>query len=154
MLLDWLVFWDGGFQSVCPPMEKDKRLAQASWWGDWLRGKLGLVLYMFSKSSIQFSVDGWSCVLSLLLTWDQTMVEVIKIMVTSLKRSQACTTTVRAPNPAAGHHWPMPSPDSWTPRGKSPVGSLFLSLGSQCTRFCCVLQESISLSQVPAIEFW
>ena len=112
MLLDWLVFWDGGFQSVCPPMEKDKRLAQASWWGDWLRGKLGLVLYMFSKSSVQFSVDGWSCVLSLLLTWDQTMVEVIKIMVTSLKRSQACTTTVRAPNPAAGHHWPMPSPET------------------------------------------
>ena len=38
--------------------------------------------------------------------------------------------------------------DSWTPRGKCPVGSLFLSLGSQCTRFCCVLQESISLSYV------
>ena len=36
---------------------------------DWLRGKLGLVLMdgaMLSKSLIEFSVDGWSCVPSLL----------------------------------------------------------------------------------------
>ena len=31
---------------------------------------------MLSKSLIQFSVYGWSCVPSLLLTWGQTMVEV------------------------------------------------------------------------------
>ena len=64
---------------------------------DWVRGILGLVLMswaMFSISLIQFSVDGWSCVPSLLFTWGQTMVEVMKIMVTSLKRSQACTSTV------------------------------------------------------------
>ena len=36
------------------------------------------------------------------------------------------------------------SRDSWTPTGKSPVGTLFLSLGSWCTSFCCALQESIS----------
>ena len=29
---------------------------------------------MLSKSLIQFSVDGWSCVPSLLFTWAQTMV--------------------------------------------------------------------------------
>ena len=29
---DWLVFCDCGFQSVCPLMEKDKRLMEASWW--------------------------------------------------------------------------------------------------------------------------
>ena len=40
---DWLVFCDCGFQSVCPLMEKDKRIMQASWWGR-LRRKLGLVL--------------------------------------------------------------------------------------------------------------
>ena len=28
---------------------------------------------MLSKSLIQFSVDGWSCVHSLLFTWGQTM---------------------------------------------------------------------------------
>ena len=63
---------------------------------------------MLSKSLIQFSVDGWSCVPSLLFTWGQTMVEVMKIMVTSLKRSQACTATAHDPNPTTCHHWPMP----------------------------------------------
>ena len=58
---------------------------------------------MLSKSLIQFSVDGWNCVPSLLFTWGQTMVEVMKIMVTSLKRSHACTATLSAPNPASGH---------------------------------------------------
>ena len=45
---------------------------------DSLRGKLGFVLMggaMLSKLLIQFSVDGWSCVPSLLFTWDQTMVD-------------------------------------------------------------------------------
>ena len=63
-------------------------------------GILGLVLIgraMLSKSLIQFSVVGCSCVPSLLFTWGQTMVEVMKIMVTSLKRSHACTATARAP---------------------------------------------------------
>ena len=36
-----------------------------------------------------------------------TMVEVMKIMVTSFKRSRACTATLSAPNPAAGHRRPM-----------------------------------------------
>ena len=56
-----------------------------------MRGKLGLVLMglaMLSKSLIQFSVDGWSSVPSLLFT---PMVVLMKIMVTSFKRSHACT---------------------------------------------------------------
>ena len=72
-----------------------------------MRGKLGLVLMgraKLSKSSIQFSVDGWSRVPSLLFTWDQTMVEVMKIMVTSFKRSHAYTVTLSTSNPAEGHH--------------------------------------------------
>ena len=40
-----------------------------------------------SKSLIQFSADGWSCVPSLLFTSGQTMVEVMKKMATSFKRS-------------------------------------------------------------------
>ena len=35
---------------------------------------------MLSKSLVQFSVDGRGCVLSLVFTWGQTMVEVMKIM--------------------------------------------------------------------------
>ena len=45
-------------------------------------GGLGLVLMdraMLGKSLIQFSVDGWGCVPSLLFTWGKTMVEVMKI---------------------------------------------------------------------------
>ena len=110
---------------------------------------------MLSKSLIQFSVDGWSCIPSLLFTWGQTMVEVMKIMVSSLKRSHACTATVHVPNPVAGNHQPMPLPE--TPKfpqaslGQSPVGSLFLSPGSWCTRFCCALRESVS----PVLcKFW
>ena len=55
---------------------------------NWLRGKLGLVLMggaMLSKFLIQFSIDGWGCVPSLLFTLGQTMVEVMKIMATSFK---------------------------------------------------------------------
>ena len=50
--------------------------------------------------------------------------------------------------------WSRPPPtqvfigNSWTLTGKSPVGSLFLSPGSWCARFCCALQVSISQSYV------
>ena len=132
---------------------------------------------LLSKSLIKFSVDGWSCVTSLLFIWAQAMVGVMKIMVTSCKRSHACTAAVQAPNLAAGHHQPMPllgtpghpqaspgqspvgslflSPGCWCTRfccalqgGQSPVGSLFLSPGCWCTRFCCALQETVSQSCV------
>ena len=69
-------------------------------------GKVGVVLMggaMLSKSLIQFSVDGWSYVPSLLFTWGQTRVEVMKIMATSFKRSHAQTATLIAPNLAVGH---------------------------------------------------
>ena len=70
-----------------------------------MRGKQGLVLMggaMLSKFLVEFSVAGWGCVPSLLFTWGQTMVEVMKIMVTSFKRSLAETATLSAPNHTAG----------------------------------------------------
>jgi len=108
---------------------------------DWLRGKLGLVLMgraMFSKSLIQFSVNGYGYVHCLLFTWGQTMVGLMKIMVTSFKRSHACTATLSVPSPATGHHWPTPPPE--TPGhfqanlAQSLVGSLLLFPGSWCTQ--------------------
>ena len=63
----WLVFCDCGFQSVCPLMEKDKRLMEASWWERLTVGKTGSCSdgqAMLSKSLIQFSVDGWGCCLA------------------------------------------------------------------------------------------
>ena len=50
------------------------------------------------------------------------MVEVMKIIVTSLKRSHACTATVHALNPAVGHHQPMQE----TPRHTQQVWVSFL----------------------------
>ena len=67
---------------------------------------------MISKTLIQFSFDGWGCLHLLLFTWGQTMVEVLKKMATSFKRSQASTTTFSAPNTAIGTtnpclHWKL-----------------------------------------------
>ena len=84
------------------------------------------------------------------------MVEVMKIMVTSFKRSHACTATLSAPNPAAGHHRPTPLLEtpghSQASLGQSLVGSLLLSPGSWCTQgSVCALQESVS----PVLcKFW
>ena len=64
----------------------------------------------------------------------------MKIIVTSFTRSPACTATLSAPDPAAGHCQPTPLPEtpghSRASLGQSPVGSLLLSPGSWCTRFC------------------
>ena len=117
---------------------------------------MGLVLMggaMLSKSLIQFSVDGWGCVPSLLFTWGQTMVEVMKIVATSFKRSHESTATLSAPNPAAGHRQPTPLPKtpghSQASLGQSLVGSLLLSPGSWCTQgSVCALQVSVSQSSV------
>ena len=83
----------------------------------------------------------------------QTMVEVMKIMVTSFKRSHAGTVAFSACSPAAGHHQPMPPPEtpghSRASLGQSLVGSLLLSSESWCTQdSVCALQELISQSCV------
>ena len=121
---------------------------------DW-GGKLGLVLMgraMLSKSLVQFSVDGWGCVPFLLFTWGQTMVKVMKVMVTSLKRSQARTTTVSAPKPCRR---PPPAHtsagDSWTLTGTSGAVSCGVAAPSPwswCTQGSVVPSESVSQSCV------
>ena len=77
------------------------------------------------------------------LTWGQTMVKVMKIMVTSFKMSHAA---LNVPGSAAGHHWLTPLPQtpghSWACLGQFLVGSLLLSSGSWCTQgFACALQS-------------
>ena len=117
----WLVFCGYGFHSVCPLMDNDKRLMEASWWDRLTEGKLGLVLMggaIVSKSLIQFSVDGWGCVHSLLF---------------GLR-----------PNCR-----PMPPPEtpgySQAKLTQSILGTLLLSPGSWCTDgFVCALQEFVS----------
>ena len=66
------------------------------------------------------------------------MVEVIKIMVKSSKRSCACNVILGALNPAAGHHRPIPLLETpgnlQTSLVQSLEGSLLLSPGSWCTQ--------------------
>ena len=54
--------------------------------------------------------------------------------------SVACTASLRAPNPAADHHWPTPQVEtpghSQASLGQPLLGSLLLSPGSWCTRIC------------------
>ena len=83
------------------------------------------------------------------LTQGQTVVEVMKIMANSFKRSHAPTAALSAPKPAAGHCRLMPLPEtpghSWTSLGQSLVGSLLLSPGSWCAQgSVCALQGSVS----------
>ena len=80
------------------------------------------------------------------------MVEVMKIMETSFKRSHACTATLSAPNPKAGHHrstpplktlgHPQASP------GQSPVGSLLPSPWPRGTQGSVVPSKSLFPSPV------
>ena len=76
------------------------------------------------------------------------MVEVMKIMVTSFKRSHAGTAAYSAPNPAAGHcrHTPkLETPGhSQASLGQSLVGSLFLSPGAEL--YCAYLTYMQSTS--------
>ena len=53
----------------------------------------------------------------------------MKIMVTTFKRPRIGTAAPSALDPAAGHHWPMPLPGSWTLTDKS--GSV--SCGGHCS---------------------
>ena len=84
------------------------------------------------------------------------MVEVMKIMVTSFKRSHASSAALSVPDPAASPCWPMPPLEtpvhSRANLGQSLVGSLLLSPGSWCAQgFVCALQESVS----PVLcKFW
>ena len=82
------------------------------------------------------------------LTWGQIMVEVMKIMLTSFKRSHACSATLSAPNPAAGHHQPPVLPEtpihSLASLGQSLMESLLLFPGSWWAQgSVCTIPESV-----------
>ena len=86
------------------------------------------------------------------------MVEEMKIMATSFKRSQACTATLNAPNPAAGHCQPMPllkTPGhSQASLGQCLVGSQLLSPESCCTQglICTMFKLDVEKAEEPEIK--
>ena len=77
------------------------------------------------------------------------------MMAASFKRSHAGTAILSAPSPAAGHHRPMPLPE--TPGhfraslGQSPVWSLLLSPGSWGTQGSVCASKSLFPSPVYAL---
>ena len=116
-----------------------------------MRRKLGLVLMgstMLRKISIQFSVDGWDCVPSLLFylrpnygggNEDNG----------DLLQNVPCCHYCSAPSPAAGHFLPTPLLEtpghSWARLSQSLLWSLLLTPGSWCTKgFVCAFQESVA----------
>ena len=103
---------------------------------------------MLSKFLIQFSVDGWSCVPSLLFTRGRNYGGGNEDNGDLLQKVPCLHCCAQCPSPAAGHRRPTPPLEMpghpQASLGQSPVGSLLLSPGSWCTRFCCALQESIS----------
>ena len=73
-----------------------------------------------------------------------------------LQRSHACTATLSAPNPASGHHQPMPlieTPGHSQPSlAQSVLGSLLLSPGSWCTQRFCLWSPRVCLPVL--CKFW
>ena len=69
------------------------------------------------------------------------MVEVMKIVATSFKRSHECTAILSAPNPAAGHRQPTPLPETsghlQASLGQSLVGSLVHTTFCLCSPRVC-----------------
>ena len=109
---------------------------------------------MLSKSSIQFSVDGQGCVPSLLFDLRPNYGGIMKIMLTSFKRSCAHTVVFSAPDLAAGHCWPTSLPEtpghSQAGLGQSLVGHCSFLLGPGAHKFCvCVCVFVLSKSLFP-----
>ena len=75
------------------------------------------------------------------------MVEVMKIVSTSFKRSHARTAALSASDPEVGHYQPMPPPEtlghSWASLGQSFMGSLLLSPGPGVHKVLFVPSKSL-----------
>ena len=120
-----------------------------------MRGKLGLVLMggaMLSKSLIQFSVDGWSCVPSLLFDLRPNYGGGNEDNVDLLQKVHAIPHPV-PPTPQQATTNPLETPEhSQGSLGQSLVGALVPPPVSWCAQaFVCALQESVS----PVLcKFW
>ena len=96
---------------------------------------------MFNKSLIQFSIDGQGCVPSLLFDLRPNYDGGNEDNGDRLQNVPCMHCCTQSPDPAAGHHWPTPLPE--TPKhsqaslGQSLVGSLLLSPGASCTQRLC-----------------
>ena len=145
----WLAFCDCGFYSVCCWWIRIRGLWRLPDVRDWLRSKLGLVLMggaMFSKSLIQFSVDGRGCVPFLLFDLRPNYGGGSEDN-GNLLQKVPWTFWTQCPQP---YTRPLPTHTSngasWTLTGKYgsvSVGSLLLFPGSWCTQFLFVPSKGL-----------
>ena len=102
---------------------------------------------MLSKSLIQFSVDGWGCVPSLLFDLRPNYGGGNEDNGDSPWKGPMMHCCAQCPDPAAGHHQPTPPPEtpghSWASLGQSLVGSLLLSPGAWAHKVMFVLYKSL-----------
>ena len=154
----WLVPCNGGFKSFCPLMKKGKRLMVASRWERLTEGVTGSCSY--GQGHGQYIFNPIFCRwVGLLFTWGQSMVEGMKIIVISFKRSHVCTAILSFPSLGTSHHWPTPwleMPEYvWASLGQSLVGSVLLSPGCWFTQgSVCAHQEFVSQSCVSSGALW
>ena len=103
---------------------------------------------MLSKSLIQFSVDGWGCVPSLLFDLRPNYGGGNEDNGHLLPKVPWCTAALSAPTPQQATVDPRLHQrllDTQAGLGQSPVGSLLLCPGSWCTQgSVCALPESVS----------
>ena len=143
MWLVWLVFCDCGSHSVYL-LIRIRGLWKLPDGRDWLWGKLGLVLMgraMLSKFLIQFAVDGWGCVPSLLFDLRPNHGGGNEDNGDLLQKVPCTHCWAQCPWPCSR---PLPTHvsagDSWALTGKSGLVSCELtapfSWALVCTRFC------------------
>ena len=130
--------------SVCPLVDKDKRLVQTSCWRNWLGGKLGLALVgraELSKTLIQLPADDCCCTPFLFgLRPPSTGVyrfygrAIVDLQEDFCRHTSPRIAAPRAPLLVVGHCQPLPLQEmpkhSQVSLAQSPVGSLLLSPGS------------------------
>ena len=137
----WLVFCDCGFHSVYPLMNWDKRLMEASWWERLTEGGNWVLFWWAGPCSVNllsnFLLMGRAVFSPCCLTWGQTMVQVMKIMGTSVPPTmQQATVDPHLHQRLLDTHGQV-------------VGSLLLSPGSWCTQgSVCALWVCFTLSCV------
>ena len=95
---------------------------------------------MLSKTLIQFSIGGWGRLPSLLFDLRPNYDGDNEDNGDLLQKVPCRHCYTQCPNPAAGHCQPTPLPEtpghSQASLGQSLVGSLLLSPGPWCTKFC------------------
>ena len=100
-----------------------------------------------SKSLIQFSVDGWSCVPTLLFGLRPNYGGGNEDNGDPIQKVPSCTAALSAPNPAAGHHRPMPAPRLLDTHGQVwdtlLWGRCSFLLGPGACKVLCVPSQSL-----------